>query len=105
MRRAQLPGQGGDVPLTGVQHPQADVDLGDPPGHPVVGDGEPLGEPPHVVEPQRGVQEPQPDGGAGLPGWRTRDRNAHDRVLQRRPAVHPAPRSALIACAAVLLLR
>jgi hypothetical protein len=89
---AQLLGQRGGAALLGIQHAQADLDLGDPPGDPVVGDGDALGEPSYVVEPQRRVQEGQPDPvRPRLSGRRARYRHAHDRVLQRRLAVHPAP--------------
>ena len=56
-RAAQVPGQHRRPPLPLVQHREADVDLGGPAGHAVVGDGKGLAEPPDVVEPQRGVQE------------------------------------------------
>ena len=72
-------------PLTLVQHREADVDLGDPAGHPVVGDRQRLAQPAYVIEAQRGVQEGQPDRGTvggkrgGAPGtgtlmiaWRAR---------------------------------
>jgi hypothetical protein len=99
---AQLLGQCACPPLTLVEHPEADVDLGDPPGHPVVDDGDAFGQPAYVVEAQRGLQEGQSDRGTfvGKPRWCAGNRDAHDGVCERGPAVHwsLSPRAQALPC-------
>ncbi len=87
---AQLVGQQTGPALAPVQHPQAHVDLGDAAGDAMVGHGEAFGEPAHVPQPQRRVQERQPDRGPVLvePRRGAGHRDAHDRLGEPAPSVH-----------------
>lgn len=82
----------GGLALALVEELEADVDLGAAPRRPVLDDGQPFGRSSaHVVEPQRGVQQRQPDRRAlaGQPRRGAGNGNGFDRVPETVDAVHP----------------
>ena len=77
-------------PLTAVEHIETDVDFGSSAGNTVFIQGQALGKPPDMIEPERAIQERQSDYGAvASQAWRcARHRDGQDRFTKAAEAVH-----------------